>query len=288
MKNLILEIIIISTLLASSTINAQNYSGIVIDEESNILKDVKLSINGTVISKTDSNGMYQFHHPAKKDTISFTKEGYGSEKFLLSDLTNQETKIVLHSIIELAPVIVNAKDYKKEEIFLGLKQKTNSRLIVKPKYELANLIKNPTNKKGKISNVILNLHKTKNGVNITDLEINFYLIDTLSGLPSKKILSEPLIYRPTRKNRGRRKIDVEKYNIPFPKEGVFVAIKWLETKDNKNKSVGPSIRLTVYSSQILSFGRYKNGNWGKISQRNSRTGKVANAMIGLDVWVRKK
>lgn len=288
MNPLFQKIFFISFLILLSGVKAQDYQGYVVDESSNKLKNVQLYIAGKEVAITNFNGHFQIRHFVNEDSITFRKNGYSSKQISLANLNEKDTlKIVLHSVVELTPIIVNAKEYKKENLQIGLKQKTNSRLIVKPHLEIAALIQNPSHKAGKVKNIILHLHKTKKDVNLTDLAINFYSIDSLTGLPGRAILSKAIIYRPRAKNRGKRKIEVEKYNIPFPKEGVFVAVKWLENGDNIKKSVGPSIRLTTVSSKRLTFHRHKDGKWVSHGPQSYRTGKVANAMISLNVWVKK-
>ncbi len=283
MKSLFIYILIILFTFS----NGQYIEGTVTDSYNNPIENVTVIKNETPIDYTNEKGQFQFELNAKGDSIRFSKEGFTIETVSTDELLNVSNPIIqLNPLITLEPIIFDSKKYRKKEITLGLKKKANVRTTVIPKYEIASKIFNPSHKKGKISSVILYLHKTTKEVELTDLAINFYTINPITGYPDKPILLDPILFKPKKKNRGKRKIDVEKYQIPFPKEGIFVSVKWLETKHKKKKGVGPSLRMTYYSSKKLTYTRYNNRNWSvlpKLTHNNSRS----NAMIGLEVWVRK-
>ncbi len=284
LKNFVIKLF----LLVIFPINAQMLNGLVIDKNKHPLKEVELTINNKLICKTDTNGSYSFQYISIQDTIQFTKKGYVQKKYLLNDLLkDQKRTIILEPIIELKPIIISGKKYKKQEISIGLGKKTNSRIIATPEYEIAAFIKNSSHFKGKINTVNLFLHKTKKDVPLTNLEINFYTVDSITGQPLYKILYSPIIFKSKKRSRGKYKIDVEEFNIPFPKNGVFVSIKWQKLENNKLSSVGPSLRLTRSSNKYYTYYKYKSNNWNKYRRLGGKNIDIVNAMIGLNVWVRK-
>lgn len=183
-------------------------------------------------------------------------------------------------------VVINDKDYEKIEYFYGLKQEINSRFISLANSEMGLKFKNNFNQKGRITEVVLFLHKTDSDTNLTELEINFYKIDSLTKMPSEKINHERIVYKPLNKKRGKIKIDVKKYNLAFPKDGVFVAVKWLPNRYN-DRNVGPSLRQTNYKEQIT-YSRFREGKWFMHGSHSKEKGLYTNAMIGLEVYVKKK
>ena len=183
-------------------------------------------------------------------------------------------------------VVINEKDYDKVEIDYGTKQNINARLIPFKGTEMALKFQNNFSQKGIVKDVTLFLHKTDKDVNLTDLEINFYEIDSITRKPSNKINKEPIIYSSKNKSRGRYKIDIKDKKIPFPPEGFFIAIKWLPN-EFKDKKAGPSIRLTTYTYENLTYNRSKrDGSWGYHGNPNAP--KPANIMIGMSVYFKKK
>ena len=65
-------------------------------------------------------------------------------------------------------------------------------------------------KNGIINNFSFFLHKTDNKTNLTDLEINFYEIDSLNGKPSKRLNKYPIIY--SAKNKSRKEVNINVLN----------------------------------------------------------------------------
>lgn len=187
---------------------------------------------------------------------------------------------------DIETVIISDKDYEKYEISYDLKQNTNTRYLSIVESEIGLKFKNSYKKKGIVSDVILFLHKTEKDRPMTNLEINFYTLDSLTGKPEKKINNRQILYSPKKRSRGKVKINVLNYNIPFSKEGIFASIKWLPTLNN-DKNVGPAVRLTAYS-EPLTYTRYMDGKWGKKGNIFSKDEKYANVMMGINVYFKKK
>ncbi len=190
---------------------------------------------------------------------------------------------------DIETVIINDKDYEKIDYAYGLKQEINSRLTIgnsPSSYEMGLRFENNLKQKGRISNVVLFLHKTDSNYKLVDLEINFYKIDALTGKPGEKLNTQQIIYTPKNRKRTNVKINVENYHIPFPEEGVLVAVKWLHD-GIKDKNIGPSVRLTNYN-EILTYTRYDEKiGWGAFSL-SKKSGVYTNVMMGLEVYIKKR
>jgi hypothetical protein len=207
--------------------------------------------------------------------------------FLATTFYKSQEKIDTISIKtnDIEMVTISDKDYEKTEISYDLKQNTNTRYMTIPNSELGLKFNNTLNKKGRISDVTLFLHKTDKDRVMTNLEINFYTLDSLTGRPDKKINRQQILFTPKNRSRGKVKINVLGYHLPFPQNGVFVAIKWLPTLNN-DKKVGPCVRLTAYS-EPLTYTRYMNGIWSEKGSIFSRS-QYSNIMMGLDVYFKRK
>ncbi|WP_415327070.1 DUF1573 domain-containing protein [Chryseobacterium sp. MMS23-Vi53] len=198
---------------------------------------------------------------------------------------------VKEKIANIETVVINDKDYEKVDYSFALKKEINFRLKTgtsKSSFEIGLRFNNNLGQKGRVSNVTLFLHKTEKEYRLTDLEINFYKIDTLTNKPGEKLNIQQIIYTPKNNKRGNVKIDVEKYHIPFPKEGILVSVKWLPNKFN-DLNVGPSIRLTNYTER-LTYTRYDNDitKWNNGFNFSKKNGLYTNAMIGLEVYIKKE
>lgn len=206
----------------------------------------------------------------------FTK--YHSQE-ALSDSIQKER------IHDIEAVVFNEKEYKKINYHFALKQKGNNRLIPFPNYEMGMKFSNNLGKAGFVSHVTLYLHKTDPDVRNTNLEINFYTIDSLTGKPKIKLNKNKIIYTPTSKSRKHVVVDVETHKIPFSLNGVFASMKWLPNEFN-DKRLGPSARYTLASEEELTYVRLY-GDWGLNGGQNPRTKSFVNMMMGLEVYVKK-
>ena len=262
---------------------AQNLIGAVIDTDSIVVPGVSILRNNEYFTLSNKSGQFQTQGIDSDDIITFIKPPFIEKSILFSELKYNNGVVILKNHIDLAPVIVKGQ-YKRVNVSIRQKKRTNSRLISNVGSEYALKIENSSHQKGKINAVILYLHKTKKDVNISPLEINFYKIDSLTGQPSNKINKDQIVFFPKAKNRGKFKLNVEDFNIVFPKDGVVVGIKYLPNEFG-DKKVGPSLRLTL-SEEPFTFKRVKNG-WGTFGVYPGDYKTVSNIMVGLDIWVRK-
>jgi hypothetical protein len=206
-----------------------------------------------------------------------------------SQETNKDT--LSEKITDIERVIINDKDYEKIDYSFALKKEINYGLgAVNPNIsaEMGLRFNNNLGQKGRISNIILFLYKTKKEYKLADLEINIYKIDPLTNKPFQKLNTEQIIYTPTTWKANNISIDVKKYNIPFPEDGVVVTVKWLPVKEYHGL-VGPAIRFTNYTER-LTYTRYNNDDskWGNGPDFSKKNGLYTNVMIGIDVYVKKK
>jgi hypothetical protein len=212
--------------------------------------------------------------------------------FIISIKSQETNKDTLpEKITDIESVIINDKDYEKIDYSFALKKEINYGLgAVNPNIsaEMGLRFNNNLGQKGRISNIILFLYKTKKEYKLADLEINIYKIDPLTNKPFQKLNTEQIIYTPTTWKANNISIDVKKYNIPFPEDGVVVTVKWLPVKEYHGL-VGPAIRFTNYTER-LTYTRYNNDDskWGNGPDFSKKNGLYTNVMIGIDVYVKKK
>lgn len=265
---------------------SQNITGFVTNGSSIGLEGVSININGKTITKTDQKGYFNLRKKEDLDVITFSKSGYFTKEILSKNLKQNSYKIVLERVYDIEPISFNEKKYKKIRYDFALKKQSNIRFIPYPNWEMGLKFKNDLKKKGFVSNVTLFLHKTTSEVRNTDVEINFYTIDSLTGKPDILLNKSKIIYTPTSKSRKHAVVNVEKLKIPFPLNGIFVSMKWLPNEFN-DKKLGPSIRLTTSTNEELTYNRYKNRNWSLKGGQNIYTKNFVNMMMGIEVYIKK-
>lgn len=280
------QLIKITLLLFFSNVYCQNFQGFVSNENLVGIEDVSISINDKVASKTDKAGYFTLNKHDESEKISFSKSGYLTKEISGKNLQQNKYKITLERIHEIETVIFNAKEYKKIKYDFALKKQANIRFIPSPNWEMGLKFNNDLEKKGIVSIVTLFLHKTESNIRNTDVEINFYTIDSLTGKPKTQINKSKIIYTSSDKSRKHAVINVENLKIPFPLNGIFVSMKWLPNKFN-DKKLGPSIRLTTSTDEKLTYNRYDKKEWSLKGGQKANSENFVNMMMGLEVYIKK-
>lgn len=265
---------------------SQNFEGFVSNENLIGIKDVTISINNKTSTHTDEKGYFSIPKPKETDTLSISKSGYLRQDILVRDFKHEKSTTILEKVYDIEGVVFNEKEYKKINYNFALKKQANIRFIPYPNWEMGVKFKNNLRKKGFVSNVTLYLHKTDPDVRNTNVEINFYTIDSLTGKPKDKLNKNKIIYTPTNKSRKHAVVNVEAHKIPFSLNGVFVSMKWLPNEFN-DKKLGPSIRYTTSSEEELTYERLY-GDWDLKGGQNPHTKSFVNMMMGLEVYIKKE
>ncbi len=225
-----------------------------------------------------------------KDTIVFSFLGYNKHKTVLNKLSSIDNNIIRleKQSYVLEEVIIIPKSISVRK--LGIVKKKN-----KGNWHLGNqgdqhaiLIKNPFDKTGSLKNV--NFYITEKGFSSAPFRVRIYSYDSLKKEPSGDLLNESLIVSFDKETKGWFTVDVSKYNIEFPKDGLFVAMEWIFTNEDyyyftsmKTKSgetedvscYGQTIGLTTKQPEKLYWRRYLGTNWYHMP--------YANAMINAEV-----
>jgi len=116
-------------------------------------------------------------------------------------------------------------------------------------------------------------------------KLKIRVFDLKDSIPNEDILHEELIVS-VKKGMQKNTIDISKYNILFPEEGVVIGLEWMiieenkylfEYKDTKTKKTNsfatyaPSMVIN-YSDEENSF-HFSGGKWGKRSRTFSNSGR---------------
>ena len=101
------------------------------------------------------------------------------------------------------------------------------------------------------------------------------------GLPGKELITENIIII-VKKGSSKPIIDLSKYNLPFPENGLFVGLEFMQLESNKHlysvydnetkksikqTSLEPSFALKNYSSKDGETWRLSRGKWSKANNQ---------------------
>lgn len=244
---------------------------------------------------SDDLGLFKIKIIDNKDNLQISSVGYQKKFFNLSEFNEDKIYTV---DIELAPktekleevVIINKKINYTGLKTLGLSKKLKVRTGFPFGYEFCNYIKNPTNKKGKIKNIILSLNEKKDFDYIATYNIKFYEYDSINKKPGEEIYFENLIIEPQNKTY-KLKIDVDSLKIKLPANGVCIGVEILNTKYKENiktmSIIAPSINFTHTQMEVLTWNRYRSKKWIVGTHKSQVKDSFVNAMINIEVQIEK-
>ena len=238
-------------LLMNFYVSAQT-KGVVVDESGKPIPYVNIWVENENIGTTsEENGEFSINVSDNKYLI-FSAIGYVTQR----KISNILDKIVLTSkTIELNEVIVKTNNSKQIEIgnfdsprgrYTAIEGKEGY-LVAKyfqynPNYDSTQFIKNI---------IIL----TKSEVKGATFRVRILKVDQ-EGKPSESLIEDNIIIN-TKKGKRKNIIDISKYNLTFPIEGIFIAFEVLLIERNKYKNsytlenTSQKIKENCYAPNLL-------------------------------------
>lgn len=223
------------------------------------------------------------------DTLKVSTLGYKTKKIPLLTFKNKDNinlSIPLDvKVINIEEVILSQKkiNYNQKEL-LGESKEGNVGMTSLVGYETCLYIENSvSDKNGKVKRVYIDLKKRDNADYIAMFNIKFYEYDETNNKPGKELYSKNIYVNP-KNHKYRLWVDVENYNIKFPKNGICIGVELINTqgKVDKYARFGPMFRYTISkNNKPITWSNYHNTGW-----RNGSTGSkmgFVNPMIGLEV-----
>jgi hypothetical protein len=251
----------------------------------------------------DKNGIFHFEITSKNlsdDTINFSYVGYETAKMSIDDFLKSGKTIKLKGkVIELGEVRVIPKKYLITTV--GVKDKSPISMQYSNVFgtNKGNFIKNEKKKEGWFKSVSYYLHQ--DGFPTAPFRVRIYQIGT-DNKPGKDLLNENLVVSAPK--TGWFKIDISDYKVPFPKEGAFVTMEWINSGDEfyfekeisiKDKDGQTKTHQGTYYGQSLGVVSKKGGvvlwstnlgyEWVPYDFNNK--GKYPNAMINAEIIYEK-
>ncbi len=279
-------------LLIYNVSTSQTISGNVIDSisKSKIPFVNMVLLNHNIGGYSNEEGYYQLEIQGKSnDTLKISSLGYKTKYIPLSSFKNKDIAniFLIENDINLEEVIISSKkiNYSKN-IKLGLEQKGNIGVSSLAGHQYCTLVKNPYRKNGKLKSVIIKLKKRKKSKYTASLRIHIYEYDEKEKKPKNELLLEDVIVKAKNKKYSLN-VNLEKYNILFPKKGLCIGVEWIvsEIGIKKITKIGPMLRYTIINEINPSWTNYQNRGWknGLVEYEN----KYAKPIIGIEVLMPK-
>ena len=252
---------------------------------------------------TDKNGKFSLEITTNdliKDSINFSFVGYETTKMSINDFMKTGKTVQLkEKPIELREIKIIPKKYSTE--IIGIKDKQPWRMQYANLFSgnKGNYIKNKKGKTGWIKSVSYYIHP--DGHPTTPFRVRIYSVGK-DKKPAQDILNQNLVV--SAKEPGWFTVDVSEYNIPFPENGAFVMMEWINSGDEyyfekeipgkgkngksemvKRKYYGQSLGTVSKKGGIVMWGNNLGNEW--IPYDFNYKGNYINAMINVEIIYEK-
>lgn len=288
-KLIIVKLTYFLILFCSIICNSQTIKGVVKNsyskeplEFTNVF--IKRSTYGTF---TDTLGYFEIDAIDFADSLYFSRIGFKTLKLKVSDLKIYENnEILLEETTETLKEIVISNEKRKYSNIKKIKNEKESNEFNYFSFQFGTehcvYFANEIKKQGKIESISLDLKQVNDGNKeckeckvdyITDFNIKFYEFDEKTKRPGIEIFSEPILIEPENKTYNFI-VDLNKYNILFPENGVCIGIEVINTKYKNPKLAGAFTAPSINFNRI----RKRNNNESWIRYRNSGNWKFKSYM----------
>ncbi len=283
-SRILFTIVLITT---SALLHAQNkIQGYIIDKKTS--EPLPYACIGAIQLQygcyADSTGLFTLFFSNENDSVQVSYLGYKSLFVTVRDL-KKNTKVCLEANPwQLKDVTVIPKKSKKKEFEIGFFKKKTVMLRV-PAYPI-NIYTTFIPFPNKGSNVIIRSVKFVYAASPKNYPIRIRIFKANEkGEPGEDLVNDNIVFNSFKPQRALinsvANIDVSKYNITMPKNGVFIGIEWLCDGNllnykTKTWADGPYINSvkTGNTQQWINFNN--NSHWGKTTNSYSLA-------IGLNV-----
>lgn len=252
---------------------------------------------------TDKNGKFQFEITPDNltyDTINFSFVGYETAKMSLNDFLKSDKEIKLKcKTIELGEVRVIPKKYSITTIGIKDNSPTSKQYSNIFGTNKGNFHGNKRMTTGWFKSVSYYVHQ--DGFPTAPFRVRIYQVG-VDNKPGKDLLNENIVVSAPK--AGWIKIDISDYNIPFPKDGAFVTMEWInsgnefwfekedsvtdkngQTKTVKGKYYGQSLGVVRKKGGVVLWGSNLGNEW--IPYHFNFKGEYLNAMINAEIIFEK-
>ncbi len=263
MKNSILLKECLAALFYFFTVAAYHSQTLIIRDQSSgeKLGFSEIIINGNIYY-ADSSGVFQFgKDTGRLNDVTVKRTGYLEKKV---SMENNETdkNVFLEPAyreiekISLIPkkVQVISDDYKK-----------NSTSSLPFGTDLGYKIRNNFNKEGLLKSIRIPLQNIENNKSYIKLEFYELTDHSVSEVP---INTEPIFIPLADLKKGDNIIDLERYKISFPENGILAGIRIIESIGNYNTTLSQPV-VSFYNSKKKGMTYYKNQSTGLWEKFNS-------------------
>ena len=232
-------------------------------------------------ASTNQNGEFEITGLNKNDTLKMSEVGYEPKLMAVAALRNTDTIFLTTRIKNLNEIKIKPFTHEQDLGFATLQDNASFNLI--PGSQLALFIENRPKQEGWIKGVSFRV-KAKGKCSST-MRVRLLYVDSLLANPSADMLSENVLINSADLKKSNY-IDLRKYNLSFPPEGVFVVLEWVYTDTRCDKNSYTTIAANMAVATNLVWLNYRDKPWHGNKKPRMADGNYMTPDIGLKVAYR--
>ncbi len=236
-----------------------------------------VSLNHQTGTVTDANGMFELNKLGANDTLKISAIGYISKLLPVKNLTPGDTLFLEKRVHELNTVTI--RDYR-QNVQLGFEgYPNNASFNFTPGGEVGLYIENTRKQEALIRSVSFRI-KTKQAC--SSIRVRLMNVDIKNRLPGEDLLTENVIIGPADLKKDNR-VDIEKYHLLLPNEGVFVVLEWVSAEGNCGKNVYTALAANQSIPNNLVWLNFRDKHWAHSNTPRLPNNNYMTPNIGLNV-----
>ena len=190
------------------------------------IEGVNISVNKTrnFISNVNGSATIDAGNTYPIYSLTITCVGYKSISILPADLKLADTIKLFPSITSLEGVNIHSSTLKGTTAG-DIKKEYNSHRVPNPQEEFVQYIPNDKGITGIITAIIYVLNDELKGIEMP-FKVGLYTKNKADIFPGRKLITDSIIVYNTEKKK-KVSVDISKYHIPFPENGVIVSFETL-------------------------------------------------------------
>jgi len=248
---------------------------------------VTVTINRAKYFNTDTNGVIELDKTfiSHKDSINISCIGYRSV-ILTPGVNNKypDTVRLLVSVKYLDEVKIGSSEPKGISIG-NIKKSYNTHRVPNPDEEYAQFIPNDKKIKGTINSIQYVLNDELQGIEMP-FRVGLYTKNTNSIFPDKELIKDTIIVSNPKKKRWVS-VDISKYNIELPENGVIATFETLSASNYKDSiwyDKKPQGNRWIAKMPGIDMDLKKKDNYTIDREKQNRNGPYSMVINVNDKW----
>lgn len=290
--------LIISTVMISE-LRAQNIQRVIKGEirssTGEPISYATIAVNQT-LSLSDSRGLFSLNlkSASSQDTVFFSCVGFESVKLVVSTVEANPMITLKQRSLVLNEVFISAKGRFQTAQLGNTGSNFFNKFLSRVNDQYALFIENAGGHSGVIRSVSYFVKEPPGGSHDGAFRVRIYGVNKVNGGPDQDLLFDNLIVHAKKKNAWFN-VDVSRYQIKMPQDGVFIAMEILpgdQYKTGSTRNAGAYINNLKMPCLGLNYALNKPSSWLKNDFSrggrdwrlfNAQEVKPSNLMININV-----